>query len=260
MRLLTNFVSFILGLSLLLQASAVFAQDPLIARFSTSNVKPWGFLNQEGMPAGLLISLVHELENELTNTRNNRVTINNNIRPYPRVIHEIKKGAIDFAVMFNSPEANKIGIPLGKVADHKILIVGLAGTPPINNLNQLQGKPVGHIRGSKYGPLFDNHQSLNKLPLGSMEQGLNMLLKKRIYAFASADQTLYYALRELQIPSHKVIPLMTVSEVSTALYFSKASTRTYLIQPLTDALAKLKAKGVLDSIFYKDGYLPSSSN
>ena len=260
MRSLITFIKLILGLSFLLHASIIFAQEPLTARFSTSNVKPWGFLNQDGVPVGLLVNLVHALEDELINANDNRVTIDNHIRPYPRVIHEIKTGSIDFAVMFKSPEANKIGISVGKVADHKILIVGLAGTPKINNLNQLKDKPIGHIRGSKYGPIFDNHQSLNKLPLGSMEQGLNMLLKKRIYAFASADQTLYYALRELQIPSNKVIPLMTVSEVSTALYFSKASTRTYLIQPLTDALAKLKAKGVLDSIFYKDGYLPNSSN
>ncbi len=260
MQLCTVLARVVLGLSILVQPSITFAQEPLLGRFSTTNVKPWGFFNKERVPVGVLVSLVHALENELINTKNNSVIINNKLRPYPRVIHEIKTGAADFAVMFNSPESNKIGISIGKVSELRIIIAGRAGTPPINNLNQLQGKPVGHISGSKYGSIFDNNHSLDKLPLTSMEQGLKMLLKKRIYAFASADQTLYYALRELQVPSHKVTSLMTVSEVPIELYFSRASTRTELIPPITKALSRLKAKGILDSIFHKAGDLPSSLN
>jgi len=86
-----------------------------------------------------------------------------------------------------------------------------------------------------------------------------MLLLGRIFAMACADQTLYYTLEKLQIPNTKVMPLMTINQVSTGLYFSKASTRTELISPLTRALSGIREKGVINSIFYKNGYIPGRS-
>jgi len=257
MGILHVFANLILVGLLLLGTSILSANEPLVARFSTSNVKPWGFINTEGVPTGLLISLVHALESELASSGNG-IKIDNKIRPYPRVILELGAGVVDFAVMFNSPESNRIGISVGKVADHEILLVGLAGAPKINKFSQLESKPIGHIRGSKYGQLFDNNKLLNKISLGSMKQGIDMLLLRRIYALASADQTLYYALNELQISSHKITPLMTINRVSTELYFSKASTKTELIPAFTHALKKLKSKGVLNTIFYQEGYVPQS--
>lgn len=235
-----------------------FANETIVAHFSTSNVKPWGFVNKDGVQEGLLIRLVHALENELEVDADNRVKIDNHIRPYPRVIHEIKTGAVDFAAMFNSPQSNQFGISIGKITDSKILIVGLSDKPRISSIDQLENRPIGHIRGSKYGPLFDDNKTLNKISLDSMERGIKMLLKGRIYALASADQTLYYALERLKIPSQRIKPMMTVSEVSVELYFSKASAKTELIHPISDALSKLKSKGVLDTIFYQEGYIPKT--
>ncbi len=260
MRLIHAFVTFTLGALLFSQASSVYANELLVARFSTSNIEPWGFINEKGVPTGLLIKLANALEKELATDGDNGVKIVNQVRPYPRVIRELEKGAVDFAVMFKSPEADKIGISVGKVADHKVLLIGLADIPAIKNLSQLENKHIGYIRGSKYGPLFDNNKSLNKVSLGSMEQGINMVLLRRIYALASADQTLYFALKELKIPSQKITTLMTINQVSTELYFSKASIRTELIPPLTEALSRLKAKGVLSTIFYKEGYVPQYLN
>lgn len=235
-----------------------FAGESLVAHFSTSNVKPWGMVDKEGVQTGLLVRFLNALENELENDIGDRVKIDNHIRPYPRVIHEIKTGVVDFAAMFNSPQSNAIGISVGKVTDSKILIVGLSDKLSISNLDQLKNKPIGHIRGSKYGPLFDDNRTLNKISLDSMERGINMLLKGRIYALASADQTLYYALERLKIPSDTIKPIMTVSQVSVELYFSKASTKTELIPSISNALSKLKSKGILDAIFHQEGYIPKA--
>jgi len=68
--------------------------------------------------------------------------LTDNIFPYPRVILGIKSGTIDFAIMFDSPEANKIGVYVGKIADHKIFLNGRAGTPNVKSLDQLGSKLV----------------------------------------------------------------------------------------------------------------------
>lgn len=253
MRLLFRIINPLLGLLLLLQGSVLSANDLISARFSTSNIKPWGFINQQGLAEGLLVTLAESLEKE------SGITIRNQIRPYPRVIHEIAKGSVDFAVMFESPQAAKIGISLGRVVDTHILLVGLPNTPTVDDINELRGRSIGYIRGSKYGGVFDNSQAFDKVSVGSMKQGINMLLKRRIYAMASADQTFYYALRELNIPRHQVTPIMVLNTTSADLYFSRASTQTHLIEPLRSALNALKEKGVLNSIFYENGYYPEQA-
>jgi polar amino acid transport system substrate-binding protein len=76
----------IIFFSLLLCAltSVVNAELPGPAHFSTSNIEPWGYLNDKNKPDGLLSQLAEALAKE-TN-----IMVDNQIRPYPRVIHEIK--------------------------------------------------------------------------------------------------------------------------------------------------------------------------
>lgn len=221
-----------------------------VAKFSTSNVKPWGFLGSDGKPAGLLIRVADALQGELSNGSD--IVIENQLRPYPRVIHEIKTATVDFAVMFNSPSANSIAVSLGKVVDARVIIIGVADREQIASLDDLAGKVVGHIRGSKYGPDFDDHRTMKKRSLGSMKQGIDMLLNGRIYALASADQTIYYAMQQMDIPRDAITTMYTVSSIQADLYFSKASSNPHLATRVKQALDRLRAKGTLDQIFIED--------
>lgn len=215
----------------------------LIANFSTSNVKPWGYISPNNQEKGLLI----DFNNALATAAN--IEINNHIIPYPRAIKEIENGKTDFAVMFKSQQAQEIGISLGEVTETKILLIALSGTPEIKDLSQLGNQLVGFIRGSKYGDKFDNNTQLKKVALGSMKQGIELLLKGRIAGMASTDITFYAALKEMNIPSTKVKPIMTISSMTGHLYFSKASPNTHLILPLKHALNQLRDNGTLKQIF-----------
>ncbi len=228
-----------------------------VAKFSTSNIKPWGFLTSDNKPSGLLVHLTDALQQEL---RTEEVVIDNQLRPYPRVIYEIRNGDVDFAVMFKSPSANEIAVSIGKVVDARVLIIGSAERDKIASLNELDGKVVGYIRGSKYGVEFDNNQRMKKLSVASMKQGIDMLLKGRIYALASAEQTLYYAMHKMDIPRENITTMYTVSSVQADLYFSKASLNTHLKVPVQAALGRLKAKGILDQIFEQAEGFKGTSN
>ncbi|MDN3681008.1 ABC transporter substrate-binding protein [Vibrio tapetis subsp. quintayensis] len=238
--------------NLLLFIVVLFSVPPAVAsvaKFSTSNVKPWGFLGSDGKPTGLLIRVADALQGELSNGGD--IVIENQLRPYPRVIHEIKTATVDFAVMFNSSSANSIAVSLGKVVDARVIIIGVADREPIASLDDLTGKMVGHIRGSKYGPDFDDHRTMKKRSLGSMKQGIDMLLNGRIYALASADQTIYYAMEQMDIPLDAITTMYTVSSIQADLYFSKESSNSYLVTPVKQALDRLRAKGTLDKFSLK---------
>lgn len=243
-----------LFLELLLWSSTGFAHPEAPAHFSTSNIQPWGYLNDKNQPDGLLSRLVEALEKE-TN-----IHIDNQIRPYPRVIHEVKMGTTDFAVMFNSPQSRAIAISIGRVVNPKVVLTALSDSEKLTDLSQLKGKAVGYLRGSKYGAVFDNNQALNKVPLGSMEQGIKMLLTHRIHAMVGTEHSFYFTLKKLNISTDKVMPIFTVNETSGDLYFSKKSKNKYLIEPFKKALQTLRKKGILHDIFYNNDYMPQSSH
>ncbi len=240
-------------LGLLFYSSISFAHPGAPAHFSTSNIQPWGYLNDKNQPDGLLTKLAEALEKE-TN-----IHIDNQIRPYPRVIHEVKMGTTDFAVMFNSPQSRAIGISVGHVVNPKIVLTALVDSEKITDLAQLKGKAVGYLRGSKYGAVFDNNE-LNKVPLGSMEQGIKMLLTHRIYAMVGTEHSFYFTLKKLKISTDKVRAIFTVNETSGDLYFAKKSKNKHLIEPFKKALRTLKEKGILYDIFYNNDYMPLSSH
>ena len=242
--------SFILLIcSALTLLTSVSAADSEKVIFSTSNVKPWGYM-EEGIQKGLLVDLTNAL------TAKTGMTVENNIRPYPRVIREFKNGSIDLAFMFRSPQAEEIGIPVEQILTTKIVLIALEDAPEISNLDELSKKYVGHISGSKYGAVFDNSNAFNKVPLDSLEQGIKMLLSKRLYAVASAEQTFYYTLKELEIPQNKIKPIMIVNQVPVDLYLSKKSLKVHLIETYRQAIVQLKKEGVLNTIFYEGDFMP----
>ena len=229
------------------------ASESAVAHFSTSNIKPWGY-EVDGSFKGLLYDIADALEEE------SGIQITNQLKPYSRVIQELENGTVDFAIMFNSPQAKEIGISVGHVVNTKILLVGIKGSPKITELKELSQKFVGFLRGSKYGADFDDNKDIIKVPLDSMSQGIKMLFNKRLYAIAGAEQTFYFNLEELDISTDEVSQLKVINTTSGDLYFSKTSKNTHLIEPFAKALKILNDKGICNEILYKNTYMPKQTN
>ncbi|RRJ84817.1 substrate-binding periplasmic protein [Aestuariirhabdus litorea] len=218
---------------------------------ATTTVKPWGYLDNEGAPQGLLSQFIRELEDH------SGLPMNNTLEPYPRVIQEIKSGKADIAVLLKSPESDKFAIDLGEVVKTSTIFIALAGTPPIDTLDALIGSRVGHIRGSKYGTEFDDHPSIHRVPVSDVAQGLRMLRQGRIEALASTDYSLFYTLRELHIDPGLLTQLISLKSNSGHLYLSRRSPKQELREPLQQALEQMRSNGVLQRLFAKP-YLSDS--
>ncbi len=217
------------------------ASEPV--QIVTSMVAPWGYRSATGRPDGLLVKLADLLAREAG------LPYQQNLRPYPRVLQEISAGRADMAVLFDSPESEKIAEPLGKVLEISIVVIGPAGTPALEDMGQLSGQRAGYIRGSKYGSAFDDNRTLIKIPLNTPEQGLAMLLQGRLDVMVISDHTLRFALQKMGLTAERVSLRLRLAGTSASLYFSRLSPRQDLRSTYRRALAQLRERGLIAPIF-----------
>lgn len=239
---------WVIGLSSLSLASDGVSADQAHTlpppKFATSTVKPWGFKDKNGNEDGLLVDFGRELSLE------SKIAYQNFLQPYPRVIHSLNSGIVDFAVLFDSHASRDAAIRVGNVTRVEIIVVAVAGAEPRDDINDLEGMNIGYIRGSRYGPEFDSATHFTRIPINTMHQGLAMLLNGRIDAMASADQSLYWAMDKMGVEASKLSKVISIGETTGGLYMSKKSGRTDLLPIYQQALKRMAEKGSLARIFY----------
>ncbi|WP_026971094.1 substrate-binding periplasmic protein [Aliagarivorans marinus] len=219
---------------------AAFAEQVV---FSTSSVKPWGYTDERGQAQGLLVDF-SERVSELAGYE-----LVNSIRPYPRVIRDLTAGSVDFAVMFASPGAEQIGIDLGKILDLQVVAVALKGALPIQAPDELRGKRVGVIRGSRYGPAIDDNPHISRKTFISTAQGLEMLKLGRIDVMVATDYAIFHSLDELGWDGSEIMPVYVLSRPSAHLYWSRQSPQQQQADALAKALRQMRSSGELTELF-----------
>ncbi len=215
-------------------------------KFATSTVKPWGFINAQGEEEGLLVHFEQELRLETG------IAYENYLQPYPRVIHSLASGAVDFAVIFDTHAPKEQAIRVGDVTRPEIIIVAKRGARTHESVEGLAGMQIGYIRGSKYGPHFDEATHFTRIPINKMQQGIAMLLKGRIDAMASTDQSLYWSMDKMGVDASKLTKVISLGETTGGLYMSKQSARRDLLPIYRKALQRMEAKGTMARIFYQN--------
>ena len=210
--------------------------------FANSQIKPWG-MNIEGIAQGLLIDTQYALSLE---TGLPHVV---HLQPYARVIHSVYSGTVDMAMLFDTHVDHRRVIRVAEITQTRVIVVGPASSPAIKSLDELKGKRVGHMRGSKYGQQFDSATHFTRVPINTMFQALAMLRRGRIDAMAGVDVTFFWAIQQSNFNAEDFSQLLVVSRPTVSLYLSKQSTRQDLIPTYRDAVARLNEKGILKKIF-----------
>ncbi|BFM17514.1 hypothetical protein R50073_36970 [Maricurvus nonylphenolicus] len=224
---------------------ASFANDQQVVRFVTTTVEPWGYFNDRGLPDGLLVRFVNLLGREAG------LPFTNRLQPYPRVKHSLGNGQADMAVMFVGPESDLLGESLGKVVDTHIMMIGRKGMKPVDNLQALDGRLVGYIRGSRYGRQFDDYMGFTKIPVNRMRQGIAMLITGRLDAMVSTDQSLFYTLDKMGLDIDEVSPLLFIGQTQGDLFISHQVSNPELAAIYREALRKLRHSGRLNPLFFQ---------
>jgi len=233
-----------LALCILLATTALYSRLTCAAPvvFANSLIKPWG-MEIDGTAQGLLVDVQYALS--LETGLEHQVQL----QPYSRVIHSIYSGDVDMAMLFDAQADLSRIIKIAPVAESPVIIVGRAGIKALSSIDQLNGKLVGHMRGSKYGPIFDDATHFRKIPINAMPQALAMLIRGRIDAMAGVDLTFFWAIKQKRFPPSRFTPLLEISRPTVSLYISKKSSRLELIPIYRDAMQELHRSGVIEEIF-----------
>lgn len=263
-RLLSK--SFFPAFGILFPAALLFAlppstpaagENPEIVRSTplvvTSTVKPWGFSDSDKANKGILI----DFQNTLFARAN--IEFNNLLEPYPRVIQDIEKGDADIAVMFVSPQAERIAHSLGFVLNERIVIVVKAGSKEYRSLDDFSGQIIGQVRGSKYGQAFDTHPGITRVALTDVEQGLKMLLAGRLDAMASTEHSLLFAMYSAGINSKDIQLALPLFTARADLYVARHALQAEWVKPLQQTLAAMRRDGSLNKALYQNKYWPYDS-
>lgn len=233
----------------------VYAQPDGGPRIATTTVEPWGFYSPDGQATGMLVDFLSSLFSRAG------LPFNNTLQPYPRVIHALASGQADLAVLFKSPEADQIAFSLGTVMEAPIVIVMRAQDHrPITRLADFHGMKVGQVRGSRYGPAFDNDPDFEHISVADVAQGLRMLTAGRFDAMASTKHSLLYALHQTGIAADSLTIALPLFNAQADLYVSLAARDRPWVKQLSRALAAMRADGSLKPSFYQTHYWPYDSH
>jgi len=233
-----------LALCILLATTALYSRLTCAAPvvFANSLIKPWG-MEIDGTAQGLLVDVQYALS--LETGLEHQVQL----QPYSRVIHSIYSGDVDMAMLFDAQADLSRIIKIAAVAESPVIIVGRAGIKALSSIDQLNGKLVGYMRGSKYGPIFDDATHFTKTPINAMPQALAMLIRGRIDAMAGVDLTFFWAIKQKRFPPSHFTPLLEISRPMVSLYISKKSSHLELIPIYRAAVQELHHNGVIEEIF-----------
>lgn len=231
-------------------ATNVFSQDPDTSAeterivFMTADVWPWGYLDAEGQPGGLISEFAERLAQVA------ELPLDNRVLPHQRLLAEFKRGRGDFTVVFENPDLDHLADSLGQVLSTDILLVAnrdFTGSP---TLEALAGKRVGYISGTYYGEAFQQNDNLVKIPVYNLDQAIEMLHINRLDALISSDIVFHHSLisQDLQPSAFRY---ETHTRGHTAhLYRSRQATNTHVAVRLQSALAQMQQAGELSRLFY----------
>ncbi|MDN3640321.1 transporter substrate-binding domain-containing protein [Simiduia curdlanivorans] len=214
-------------------------------------VAPWGFYDADDRQSGLLVNFQNEL------FKRAKLAVNAELRPYPRVVHDLASGSADMGVMFVSPLAEQSGVSLGHVVTMRVILIAPANrNNPIAKLEDLDGERVGFIRGSKYGRRFDEYPGFEHIAINNVEQGLRMLVTDRLDALVATEQALLYAMFITGIPASQFAAHLTLGNARADLYLSRHSEGQAWVASVRDALKSMNLDGSSTAIFYQHDLWP----
>jgi polar amino acid transport system substrate-binding protein len=144
----------------------------------TISVPPYGFENAE-KDKGIYYDLANTLINDLPLDKN--ITFNHQIYPYARIIHELKNGETDLAILFKYKELEQYVTYISPLPSLKNVVIGLNGSQ-FSSIQSLEGKTLAYLRGAKFSDYIDTNDKIIKITTKDFQQGIDLLSAHRVDA------------------------------------------------------------------------------
>lgn len=214
--------------------------------FMTADVWPWGYLETDGTPAGLLSLLAKQLAQEA------HLQLDNRVLPHQRLLSKFKEGEADYTILFENPYLDGFADSLGVVLSADILLVTDHDYSGKLTLGGLEGKRVGYISGTYYGEVFEHNEGVIKIPVYSLEQAIEMLSLDRLDALISSDVVFHHSLKALELQPDIFRYEVHTRGQAAHLYVSKRAANQEVAPRVQAALASLEKSGELRRLFHSE--------
>ncbi|KPQ02390.1 ABC transporter substrate-binding protein [Marinobacter sp. HL-58] len=239
-RFLVFMARCVLAVSLLI--TSAFADESVT--FAIPDVWPWAYEADSGELRGSLIEVAERLS-EITG-----IPVEPHLRPLRRAIVELRSGAVNFTILFQSPELDVEAINVSPVTRVNILLAAMAYSDYPLTLEDLKGKRVAYIRGTYLGQAFEDDTEVLKVPVNAIGQAVELLSLGRISAILASDHNIYRTLSSRSQPQDMLRYRQHVPGQQGALYMSRESRRPEVARKFSAAIEQMDAEGELDEIFY----------
>ena len=227
--------------------SWLMAEGELEADFVLPEVYPWAWEDPDGKVRGLLVEMLHELDETIA------PIVNYRLRPLPRAILELQQGEAMFSTLYQAPEVDEAGEPLFELVTVDIVVIGVHQHIPQDaptSLDDLDDEPVGFIHGTYYGEAFRAHEGIRRVGVRDMNHGLELMEQGRLSAMVGSDLTLAEAFESGEIPEPEKVKVLFRLDSNTGwLYRSRGVEHPEVEQAVVEGLRAFKAEGRLDALF-----------
>lgn len=237
----------------LLMAVPARAEDNLL-RVAFSELPPWKVILPDGTPGGIDIELLRMLAEKME-CRLKFVNL-----PFKRGLKMLEHGEMDIMIgVLKRPDRETylhFLQPAYKNESNKAFFVLKGRERLIKRYEDLRPMTIGTQLGVCYFPRFDQDTNLQKHPLKTGEQHINMLLAGRIDAFIMTESTGEYSLAKQDL-DRTIAKADYVHREEQEVYvvLSKKSPQAHRLSEFNRALAELVESGAMPTLkerFYRE--------
>lgn len=138
----------------LLCSSVIASEKPL--NVITMALPPYGYIDENGLAAGINADIVSAI------VKRSGLAFEHKIYPFARITKMLKAGAeVDITMALPHDNVTEFSSAVLPVIPIDIVIITRKGTV-INNIEDLEGKVLGMVRGAKYDTRLSENSNIRK--------------------------------------------------------------------------------------------------
>ena len=224
-----HYISTLVFLALTVTNNVSYANESKL-KVSVPDFPPFSGFNENKYCAGASVLAIQAVLESLD------VTIEIASYPYARILHSLKTGELDLALILHNSAIENDAIYIGPLSLAKIILITPSGTSIrcYNDLYQL--KNIAVIRHAQFNEQFDQDNALHKITLDSYDQAISMLKMNRIDGVIGSKIGLEYALRQQGMDLNLISNAFELDTKELGLHLAKKSSFITLLPLLTSAV------------------------
>jgi len=212
----------------------------------TIDLAPFGYNETfDKVPRGIFFDFANQVVQEVG------VEYDNIVKPYARVVHELKVGMADMTIMFPSDQVRKIAHLVEPILMLENIVVGLPSSR-YDRYEDLFGKTLGSIREAVYDQRVSDAKDINLYYTNNYKQSINMLLAKRFEGIIGVKRSIDFELSRLGYSSDILgSPLNINKKQAWLLISNKANLSNEIVERIRISAVRLKKEHRIEQILKK---------